>query len=204
MNHKRPRDSSFDPATSALVQRAASEDGERFADLYQRVAPAIYAWASLRVGSGLKSVLDPEDVVQEVWCRALDRFETYDAQRASFRTWIFAIANNVLLESFRRIRRPSGLAGASAVLTVSEIPDEATSVSQRVARDESLRALIAHVTELEPDDRELLIYHGLEGLRHEDVAQLLSISADAAAKRWQRLLTRLRGLGFPDELLATQ
>jgi len=62
---------------------------EGFAALYGRAAPALFAWAALHVGEPLRARLDPEDVLQEVSCRAFERFDTFDPGRSSFHAWIF-------------------------------------------------------------------------------------------------------------------
>ena len=45
---------------------------------------------------------------------------------------------------------------------------------------------------LPEDERQLLLFRGLEGLTHAEVATLLAVTPDAVAKRWQRLCDRLR------------
>jgi RNA polymerase sigma-70 factor (ECF subfamily) len=180
------------------VNAAREGDAQGFEALYRRIAPAVYAWSSLRIGPGLRNFLDPEDVVQEVWWRALQTFPNYDATRASFRTWIFGIANHVLLKGYRK----AGQRGAGAEAgpknsppegeSLDAIPAEATSVSQAVARDETLAACIARLLDLPDDDRHLALLCGIEGLSAPEAAPFLGIGAEAAAKRWQRLRARLR------------
>jgi DNA-directed RNA polymerase specialized sigma24 family protein len=61
-----------------------------------------------------------------------------------------------------------------------------------VSRDETLAAFVVHVQTLSDEDRRMLMYRGLEGLPHDEVARLMGLSTDVAAKRWQRLRDRLR------------
>ena len=44
------------------------------------------------------NVHDAEDLFQDTWTRALDRFELYDAQQ-NFRNWLFAICANLFKNS---------------------------------------------------------------------------------------------------------
>jgi RNA polymerase sigma-70 factor (ECF subfamily) len=175
-------------------------DRDAMTRLYRRVAPSLYAWASLKLTPALRRVIEVEDVVQEVWYRALDGFEAYDSSRSSFRTWVFGIANHVVLKSYRLLRRGAPRGGPDR-----EVPDRAddvTSISRRLARDETLAACIRAISALDDEDRLLAIQCGLEGLGASHAAAELGISADAAGKRWQRLRGRLREAAPFKDLLA--
>ena len=74
---------------------------------------------------------------------------------------------------------------------LATVPDEATAISRRVARDETLAAVLARLEDLEEPDRSLLVHRGLEERPHEEVADLLGLEHGVARKRWQRLVGRL-------------
>jgi RNA polymerase sigma-70 factor (ECF subfamily) len=166
-----------------------------FASQFEAAGPALMAWARLRVRPELRRLLDPEDLVQEVGCRAWRSLDAFDPARASFRQWLFGIANLVLLEALRELGRASwravgsdetGAPGLSGVLAVI------TSVTGRVARDEAVRLFHARLEALPAADRALLLHRGIEQLPHAQVAELFGISEDALRKRWQRLCEQLR------------
>jgi len=165
-----------------------------FGELYARVAPSLFTWASLHLHDSLSRRLDPEDLLQEVCCRAFGRFHTYDAARSEFRSWIFGIARNVLHQALRRLGRSRGMGGKSdrLVPTPSEIPDTATSITHKVAKEEAIRLLLERVRRMPDPERLLFMFRGLEGLPHQEVGELLGIPAKTAAKRWDRLRERLR------------
>ncbi len=179
--------------TDALAQRAQSGDRPSFDAAWSRVAPALHAWASLHIRPALRARLDPEDLLQEVACRGYAGFDSWSEQLGPFRGWIFGIARNVLREAFRRL----SAAGPRAAIglpteALASIPDPATAVTRAVARDDAMRRFVVRCRELPEADQRLLIFRGLEGLSHAEVGQLLSLSPDAVAKRWQRLCDKLR------------
>jgi RNA polymerase sigma factor (sigma-70 family) len=189
--------------TTASLARDVSGDRDRFARLYARVAPSLTAWASLRMTPPLRKVLDVEDVVQEVWSRALADVRSYDPTRSSFRTWVFAIANHVILKGYRLLGRGGTVPGRESGETdVAQIPEDITSISQRLVRDETLQRCVDHVARLDEADRELVIHCGLEGLPARQVGQIIGASPEAVVKRWQRLRARLRELTAFKDLLA--
>ncbi len=174
---------------------------ERFGDLYARIAPAVHAWAVLRIAPPLRARLAPEDLVQEVFCRAIEGLPGYDPARAPFRPWIFGIAAKVLLKALRSLSRKPASSHRTGAFDLDEVPAEVTTASRRVARSESMARFLETVDALPEEDRQLLRHRGLEGLEMAEVAERLGVSPEAARKRWQRLRERLQSPGLPDELL---
>ena len=183
-----PRDEEETPTTQELVARSRVDREGAFADLYRRIAPAVYAWAALHVHAPLRATIDPEDVLQEVACRAYERFDAYDKERGDFRSWLFGFAHNVLYQALERQRSVGSLQPSRAV----DLPDTATSITSRIARDEEIASFVELIHGMPEDDRRLLLYRGLEGLSHERVAKLMGLSPDAVMQRWSRLRGRLR------------
>lgn len=192
-----------DDGTEYWVDAARRGDDGSFAELYRRVAPAISAWAELRIPPTLRSGLGPEDIVQEVWVRALSRFDSYDASRGVFRQWVFGFAHNVLLNALKaqRHRRSAGSERTEG-FDLQAFAAEVTTISRRIARDENLQAFVSCVREMPAEDRDLLALRGLEGLSHQEVAEELGISAAAARKRWERVRRSLDEIAAPAGILA--
>lgn len=159
-----------------------------FEELFPEVAPALFAWASLRVRAPLRARLDPEDVLQEIGFRAWRQFGDFNPSVAPFRAWVFGIAHRVLQEALRSVARSvvRGVDGQSS-FSIGNYPASATSISRRVARDEAVQGFLRRLERLTEDDRRLVMLRGLEGLSHAEVADALSLTPDNAAKRWQRL-----------------
>ncbi len=180
--------------TQALVQRARHGDRDGFTLLYARLAPALHTWASLRLPPPVRSRVDPEDLMHEVWWRALEAFRTYDPDRATFRTYLFTIAKRVLIDALRRTGTASrrGLPSPGQRTGASAIPDSLTDVSRQVARDEVLYQIVESLRALDATDRDVFVHCGLEGQKPGRVATLVGLSKEAVTKRWQRLRERLR------------
>lgn len=162
----------------------------QFEALWSETAPTVFAWTRLRIGADLRAHIDAEDVLQEVAYRAFGAFERFDAERGSFRTWVFGIARNVMMHALQRVGRPGARASFDTA-SWTALPDTTTSISRRIARSEELQSFVAEVEKLDENDRRLLMHRGLEGLPHEEVAQVLGVSTEAAIKRWTRLRERL-------------
>lgn len=187
--------------TLALASRARGGDAESFRVLYERLAPALHVWGEVRIRDDLRAVIDPQDLVQEVWCRAWRAMPGFEPESTPFRYWVFRIAKNVLLEATRRKRSSGGGGSSTRLLALQGVPADATAVSQRMARDEGCRKLHEWVAGLAEEDRELVLHCGLEGQSHAEVSRQLDLGREAVSKRWQRLKQRLKEQGLPRELL---
>lgn len=53
------------------------------------------------IGGYLPRHLDKDDLVQEIWLRAYQKLEKFDPQRAQFRTWLFQVAKNIVIDYLR-------------------------------------------------------------------------------------------------------
>ena len=170
---------------------------------YPEVAQALRAWSVLRTRGVLGRFLEADDLVQEVCFQAYRSVSGYDAERGSFRRWLFGVASHVAADLLRRAARANarGLGGDMLGSRAGGVPEDATTLSRRVARDEGLLNFLARVEDLEAVDRDLLIWRGLEGLQLGEVATLCGCSEETAKKRWQRLRARLRELPAATALL---
>jgi RNA polymerase sigma-70 factor (ECF subfamily) len=106
---------------------------------------------------------DAEDLVQEVFTRAWRSSSRYDPARASVRTWLFAIARNLVLDSHRaRSRRPR---------VVGEVTDDIeppTAYLEDAVLDR-LRVVEA-LARLSPEHRQVVTAVHLNGMTYEQVS----------------------------------
>lgn len=192
--------------TEALVRAAKQGDRIRLGEVYERAAPALYAWASLRVRTRFRHHLQVEDLVQEIWLRALSLIDTFPDSHCSFRAWLFRVAKNVLHEVQRKLfkTQPESHGGGSSTkhFALAQVPLEVTTVTRRVARDEGLQRFLERVAELDEVDRKLVVHCGLEELEKKEVARMLDLGVEAVFKRWQRLRAKMGEWNVAKDLVA--
>jgi RNA polymerase sigma-70 factor (ECF subfamily) len=171
----------------------------------REAAPALFAWAELRIRPPLRGRIDAQDLVQEVWLRALKRRESFDPASASFRAWILTIAKNVLMESLRKLRSLRRLEAdfgpTSRLFALDGCPESITSFTQRLSKDDALQRFLELTQALDPDDRQILARCGLEERTCAEVARELELGEAAVIKRWQRMRARLREEAWVAEIL---
>lgn len=53
------------------------------------------------VGGYLPRHIDRDDLIQEIWLRAYQKLEQFQPDRAHFRTWLFQVAKNIVIDFLR-------------------------------------------------------------------------------------------------------
>ena len=69
-------------------------------EIYEEHVWAVYGFFAYRIGSRA----DAEDLTQVTFERALRAWARFDPERATPRTWLMSIANNLLIDHYRRDR----------------------------------------------------------------------------------------------------
>ena len=158
----------------------------------EELTPRLHAWAHLRLRS--EPAAAREDFVQEVLLRAVAGRERFQGGNPA--AWVFQIAKHVLLELLRARRRHGRVQRAdghtSRIGALHEMAEQITSLSQRVARSDDFRHLMASIGGLDEIDQRLVLLCGLEGETTKLAAVQVGLGEEACAKRWYRLRQRLR------------
>ncbi|GAB6181630.1 sigma-70 family RNA polymerase sigma factor [Desulfotomaculum defluvii] len=83
---------------STPVQKVQSDVRDVFSEIYSTYFPRLYKYILYRVGE----INTAEDLVSEVFEKALDKFNTYNPDKGKLSTWLFTIANNTVVNYFRK------------------------------------------------------------------------------------------------------
>jgi len=139
----------------------------------------LHAFFAYRLGSRAEA----EDLTQETLERAFRAWARYDPSRASARTWLLAIARNLLIDHFRAsVNRHT--------LTLDDEPGlAATRVEPDLGLDPDLAAALARLPERE---REIIALRFGGDLSGPEIAALTGLSLANVQQILSRSLRRLR------------
>jgi len=152
---------------------ACDMDPTAFGALYDRYVDRVYRYCARR----LATVEAAEDATSQTFMEALRSIGRYRADRATFRTWLFAIAHHVVVDQLRA-HRPTSPLDADQPSGAGDDP--------RSEVDELLARL--------PDDQRQVIELRLVGLTHKEIAGVLGKSHGAVRVAHHRAMERLRTL----------
>src|SRR3954453_14511634 len=84
----------------ALMSAYAAGDASAFEALYARHQASLYRFIRRLLGPSMTAQVD--EVFQDTWLRVVNARAQWDPQGASFRTWLFTLANNRVIDLWRR------------------------------------------------------------------------------------------------------
>src|SRR4051812_47291970 len=177
------------PDDAALVDQVRSGEDAAFEELYRRYRPRIAAF----VRGHLHDESRAEDVTQEAFFSALRRMRATDSAIA-FKPWIYEIARNAAIDSYRRASRAQEISihGDDSMrpsdrnrLVGSRAPDSAMLVKERW---ENLRGAF---DELPETHHRVLIMRELEGLSYREIGERMELSRPAVESVLFRARRRL-------------
>jgi RNA polymerase sigma-70 factor (ECF subfamily) len=181
-----------------LVDRARQGDVDAFGQLVRRHQQRIMRLA-LHM---LRSRSEAEDVAQETFIRAYQALARFDGRSEPY-TWLYRIAVNLSLNTIRarKTSRTSGDANDPRLeaFMVEQRPEAANPGQTAVARQQ-YQALAAGIDSLSDTLRTTLILVCVDGLSHEEAAQVLGAPEGTIAWRVHEARRKLRefmaGRGF--------
>jgi RNA polymerase sigma-70 factor (ECF subfamily) len=166
------------------VLAAACAGGEwAWRELYEAVAPHLTRYLRAR------GVPEPGDVVGETFVKVVRYIEGFDGDEAAFRTWVFTIGRNLVVDDLRkRSRRPVDVAPDVQLVKAGPRGD---------AEDDAMRDLAtAHVEEvldhLSVDQRDVLLLRILGGLTIGEIALVVGKKEGAVKMLQARGLAAIR------------
>ncbi|MGQ0678254.1 MAG: RNA polymerase sigma factor [Actinomycetota bacterium] len=172
----------LDDDLNTALAAAARNESWGWNRLYRSLAPAVTGY--LRA----QGAREPEDLTAEVFVQAVKNIHRFQGDPASFRSWIFCIAHNKLIDDVRyRSRRPvEPIADAGADRVSPE------SVEDQVLGSLAGERVITLIGNLTPDQRNVVFLRILGELTIEEVARALNKPVTAVKALQRRGLAAIR------------
>ena len=162
------------------VKLAASGDRRAFERLYRDNLNRVYAVCVRMCGDRSRA----EELAQDAFVRAWERLPQFRGESA-FSTWLHRLTVNVVLEAQRNERRSRARTESDDVL------ESAPPIAPREYHAEKMDLAVA-IAALPPGARAVFALHDVEGYKHEEIAEMLDITAGGSKAQLHRARRLLR------------
>lgn len=156
-----------DEMVDIFVKRAQNGDADAFGKIYDMFADQIYRYVYFKASED-----DVEDIVETVFLKAWEKIHQYKTGKKSFSSWIFRIAHNLVVDSYRARKDKE---------TVELTPDVAEYRREhnpiRVTEDKiHSDALKDALSAIKPRYRQVLILKFINELSNQEISGVLKKS----------------------------
>lgn len=172
-----------------LIELTLAGNKEAFGELVLKYQDRLFGTLVHMLGS----LEDARDAVQEAFLSAYEKLGSF-RQESSFYSWLFRIAYNAAISSRRRERGFRQSLDGRKSLTGTEPPDlsPATDPASQLQSEESQQQVRQALDELGPEYRDAIILKEIEGLRYDEISDLLNCPIGTVRSRIHRARQLLR------------
>ncbi|MFC2033841.1 RNA polymerase sigma factor [Chloroflexota bacterium] len=163
-----------------LVGKSITGDIEAFGHLYHIFVEQIYRYIFYQV----KDKMIAEDITEDVFIKAWNAIESCKGRGHTFSAWLYRIAHNHLIDSFRSRKKE--------FLIETEVINEVVATEIRIEKELEKEDLINMLNCLPPNQKQLIILKFIEGLSNKEIEEVIGKSQGAIRILQMRALATLR------------
>ncbi|HBX53872.1 RNA polymerase sigma factor [Pseudomonas sp. UBA2684] len=171
-----------------LLRRYRQGDGEAFAQLYQRHRLGLFRFLCGLCGDPVLA----EEVFQETWL-SLIRSESLQREAVLFKTWLYQIARNRLIDHWRKHGKQQGLQDEYDA-QLHDQPSSEAGPEQQLNLSRDRQRLQAALDDLPAEQREVFLLRAHGDLELHEIAELTHTPAETVKSRLRYALQKLRRL----------
>ena len=165
-----------------LINKAKLGDSASFGKLYDAYLPGIYRFIFLKIGQKEEA----EDLAHQVFLSAWQNIPSYEVKNTPFGSWLYRIARNKVIDTYRLSRSFVDLETVEAELADKRNLAEETDQSMTMSK------VIQALHSLPSEHQDVLIMRFIEDLPIKEVALALKKSIGAVKLIQFRALHKLK------------
>jgi len=156
---------------------------KKYSKIYDQYIAKIYRFIFIKVNSQEIA----EDLASETFLRGWERLKELDGKIDNLPAFLYQIARNLVVDHYRE-KNNTTLVSADS----NQIADPRNDLGEKVAFDSDLRIILATMTGLSDDYREVINLHYLDDLSIKETAQILNRPEGTVRVMIHRALKELR------------
>jgi len=171
-----------------LMLQYKDGDSRAFEILYSRYRLPMFRYLQNQCGNAAIA----EEIFQDVWMNLVRARERYEVT-ASFKTYIYRLAHNRLIDHYRKQKHgvPSSYDEHEGLLNMDETANH-ISPQRQVAVEQQVDRLLNAIAELPEAQREAFLLKEETGLSVEEIATMTNVKPETAKSRIRYAMNKLK------------
>jgi RNA polymerase sigma-70 factor (ECF subfamily) len=170
---------------TALIERMRVGQERALEELYDATVGKLYALAS----AILRSAEDTEEIVCETYAYAWANASRFDASRANALGWLLMLCRSRALDRLRQRRAATNALDVAAMREAGGAnPDQPFDILSLMQQRSTVHAALSQLT----PERHLISLAFLQGLSHQEIADVTQLPLGTVKSHVRRALTQLR------------
>lgn len=169
----------FDPIEEKKIIQSCKNDISNFSVLYEKYVRQLYSYCLSRCNGNKDIVFD---IVSETFIKAMENISKYKYQNKPFITWLYVIAHNLIIDSYRN--KPQ----ISIEELEYEVKEETESILDTLADDEMKKRIKEIVLEMPQELKQIIMLRNDQDLSFAQISDIVGKSEAAVKMRYYRSL----------------
>jgi len=159
------------------------KDYSKFRKLYKEFLNPIYNFVFYRTG---KNHALAEDLVSEIFLKAYEKFESFNPKTASFRSWIYSIARNHIIDYYR-VSKPE-----VSLDEISDVIGETQNYNKKIAHKKLITNVKSKLNDLPEAYKDIIILKYFRDLDNKEIGAILDKEPGAVRVTIHRAISALK------------
>ena len=169
---------------SDVLEAARQGDEHAWTELYDSVAAQMLGYLRGR------GAADPEGLLGDAFLQVARNLRTFEGNESGFRSWVFAVAHNRLIDERRQLARRPG--EAEYPVSEPETPPAPVDVEAEAIRAVDRSSIEGLLNTLSEDQRDVVLLRVLAGLSAGETGAVIGKSVGTVRVLQHRALQALR------------
>lgn len=166
---------------STLIKHCQKGHLENFAGLYDLYSKAIYQFIYYKTHHRETA----EDLTSLTFMKALDAIQSFDGEKGSFKSWLYQIARNNVIDHYRSQKETQDLEDAWDIRDKTDIERDADFLLK-------IEAVQDYMKKLKADQREVILLRLWNNYSFKEIADVMGKTEAACKMTFKRVIEKLR------------
>ena len=163
------------------INACQNGDLEAFGALYDQYLQPIYQFIYFKTHHRETA----EDLTSQTFIKALKAIQSFDTKKASFKTWLYQIARNTVIDHYRSFKQERPLEDAWNI-------NDKADVERDVDFQLKIEAVESYLETLKPEQREIILLRLWGGHAFAEIAEITGKTEAACKMNFKRSMEKLR------------